>query len=643
MGTPRIRWALLLALVLMSLPVATSNAQSSIDLQNCDLQVGIGEITHPMSALCGTLEVPEDWSDPTGHKLSLYLVVVPKRNPTSTLPPIFHLEGGPGASAVEQFVQAWNFAYYDLNENHDLILLDQRGTGKSNSLLCYEIFDHALSDLAEIRTPEQEKEIQLGRMEACLTRLSAEVDPANFTSEALARDTDAVRAALGYERIYLYGSSYGTWLAQFIIRMFPDRIAGAGLEGTVGPWDNPWIRIAQNYDAALDKIIALCSADPACAKAHPDLREKLTSILEGLDKLPPTVSGTSSLSGKSYPVVMTSERFLTALQVAINSGPSAGLVPQMISQAENRVFTLPASLVITSAELPISDGMYWSVVCSETVAFYTEAQISAAKTGGYYGASDRLIDQLVAGCQNWRSAELDSGDVAPPTTNTPILILTGSLDSQTPSVFARETAARFENSTLAVFPYQGHGVLPYSRCAQNLAAAFFADPGAVKRLDTSCAAHDLMPVFSGAFEVSFAEQPDPRSGRTYALPKGWTPRPSAAEGSLSFFFSPEGTSSIGIGRLNQEVDEEVLRRLEAELSAQYEGRISLQASLKTFGTLILQYAVTTPDELYTGALVVLGGSIAGGESVLMWYAAPGNSFSATFESILTRVLLSVMS
>src|SRR5262249_24204828 len=148
--------------------------------------------------------------------------------------------------------------------------------------------------------------------------------------------------------------------------------------------------------------------------------------------------------------------------------------------------------------LNVSQGMFYSIVCSENVAFYTDALIAQDHQHTIFEQLDNSSQQE---CKGWPSAGLDPVDVAPVKSDRPVLILSGGFDPITPVSFGNETHTRLAKSQLAVFPYEGHGVIIGSWCAENLVAAFFKAP--TRALDTSCTRQDIKPVFTGTYQVSF--------------------------------------------------------------------------------------------------------------------------------------------
>src|SRR5258708_4365120 len=116
-----------------------AESSASLKLSACQFSVGLGDQQHSVDAQCGVLPVPEDPTKPHGKKIDLHVTVLPATGPNKKPEPIFHFEGGPGGSAIRNFGETFYSAYRLLRQDHDIVLLDQRGTGLSSSLQCTEI------------------------------------------------------------------------------------------------------------------------------------------------------------------------------------------------------------------------------------------------------------------------------------------------------------------------------------------------------------------------------------------------------------------------------------------------------------------------------------------------------------------------
>jgi pimeloyl-ACP methyl ester carboxylesterase len=515
--------------------------KASVELKDCKYPLGIGDKPLiELDAKCGTLDVPENHADPAGRKLTISFAVLPATDPAAKGLPIFHLEGGPGGSALKLWGLSWYSAYASFRKNHPVVLIDQRGIGKSASLQCTEITLKAFDDLTSAQTETEAMSEGLARYRDCLERVSRKYDPQYFTSNALADDTDLIRAALGYDQILVFGNSYGTWLAQYYLKRHGAKAAGVVLDSVVGPWNNFGLDIGTNGQASLDGVIKLCEEDASCNKAYPNLSEKFTQAVDRLRKTPARTAGMSGITGKSYGMTITVDKFRGAIFQSLYGSANYSLIPQMISDASKGIFTFPATILASAAEQAdlISTGLYASVICAEMAAFYTDdlarKYISDTLLFGTVEEQLQAVKSQQAVCSNWKAAKLSPEDVAPIRSDRPVLILTGGLDPVTPPKYGEETLQRMSKGTWVNFPYQGHGVIVNSACAQNMTRAFLANPSA--KLDTACVEKDIRPIFIGAYTVQSTPFNKPDASFVGAAPKDWTPE---QVGTVTFFTSPD--------------------------------------------------------------------------------------------------------
>ncbi|MCC7449131.1 MAG: alpha/beta fold hydrolase [Anaerolineae bacterium] len=619
-------------------PVAgQARAGRTVALNPCKFTVGIGDSKYDVDAKCGTLAVPEDRSKPDGRKLDIHFTILAATNPNAKGLPIFHFEGGPGGAAISSFGETWFSAYRLLREDHDIVLIDQRGTGTSASLQCTEITDKAFDDLAQPLTDDESHKLSVERMNACLNRVSSTADPAFFTSTILADDTDAVRAALGYDQIDVFGNSYGTWLGQIYLGRYGKHVHAMVLDSTVGPWNWALLDSANNAEASLNRIFALCESDAQCVKVYPDLSGKLQTALDKLDAKPVKLSAAGPISGKSYDVVITRSRLLESFRLMFYNSSYISTIPQAVAQAAQGIFTLPATMLVAYAELgnDMSLGLYYSVHCSESAAFYTDSIVKQYQRGSYYNSDDKSVDQLKETCQNWRSTELDAADVAPVKSDRPVLILSGVFDPITPVSYGEETHQRLPNSTLAVFPYQAHGPMASNKCAQRMVAAFFNDPA--KPVDTSCTKQDVKPVFMGAYQVKLVPFTDPNNTFSAQVPQDWTVQTDKSDGPMTFLTDQQETQLLGIGIFKNMKAADAQKAALDNIRKAY-GPVDVQFSQSMLFITIVQVSLDAPNEVYTGALII---QQIGSNTKIVFHAAPSNIFQAVLVPVAPPVFASV--
>ncbi len=176
-------------------------------------------------ARCGLLTVPEDPSAPDGPTVDLYVAKIAARSATPRPDPLVLIAGGPGQSTIDFYLQQRG-AFEQARRDRDLILLDQRGTGRSATG-----FECSVPDDFALDTAGGDA---IGTfVERCLDTL--EHDPRFYTTSVAVQDLEQLRAALGIERWNIYGVSYGTRVALHYVRRFPERVRATVLDGVVPP------------------------------------------------------------------------------------------------------------------------------------------------------------------------------------------------------------------------------------------------------------------------------------------------------------------------------------------------------------------------------------------------------------------------
>ena len=218
----------------------------------------------PDDAYCGSLTVPEDRSVQDGRTLSLKVVVLPALSRTPAPDPLFFLAGGPGQGAATMADMIGQM-FGRVQTDRDIVLVDQRGTGGSGGLECASTDD----SLSGINEPSA---VALDRLKSCLAGYGA--DTRMYTTPIAMDDLDAVRAWLGYDRINIYGGSYGTRAALAYLRQYGAHVRSVVLDGVAPPDLRLPLFAARDAQRALDRMFAACETDEACRSRHPRLGER---------------------------------------------------------------------------------------------------------------------------------------------------------------------------------------------------------------------------------------------------------------------------------------------------------------------------------------------------------------------------------
>ena len=208
---------------------------------------------------CTTLSVPLDPSHPAAGSIDLFVARVAAQSATPRADPLLVITGGPGQSAVDFYLEARG-AFEQVRRERDLVLVDQRGTGRSAAGFSCVVPDDLAVDSAGAAELER-------FVERCMGELQH--DPRFYTTSVAIEDLERVRAALGIEQWDVYGVSYGTRVAQHYLRRFPERVRAVVLDGVVPPPLALGPDTAREAQRALDRIFARCAADCRLCRAIP--------------------------------------------------------------------------------------------------------------------------------------------------------------------------------------------------------------------------------------------------------------------------------------------------------------------------------------------------------------------------------------
>ena len=464
-------WVLVLTLVTSLLPQAASAAAA--EPTPCRLR----GIEH--EALCGSLQRALDPAHPQGVQISVQYAVLPALARNKRPDPVFFFAGGPGQSAIEIAPQvAAMLARF--SNRRDIVLIDQRGTGRSAPLLCDP--DDLSLPLAELFSFERQRE----RLAACLTVLKALPygDLRFFTTTLAMQDADAVRAALGAERVNLIGASYGTRAALEYQRLFPARVRRAVIDG-VAPADMVLpASFSTDNQAALDALFSACEADKACASREPQLRERWRTWL---DSLPRTISLRHPLTDRSERLTLTREAALGLVRAPLYAPTLSAALPTAIGQATlGRLDALAALAQSLGGRrgVRMAAGMHFSVICAEDVPRLAAATDTP---GSDFGDSFAALYRET--CAAWPRGEVAASFYTLSPAPAATLVLSGGIDPVTPPRHGERVAkALGAKARHVVVANAGHGVMALG-CLRDVLFRFVDAPTDAEALnvDTGCA------------------------------------------------------------------------------------------------------------------------------------------------------------
>jgi pimeloyl-ACP methyl ester carboxylesterase len=433
---------------------------------------------------CGTFFVHENPADPHSRTIPLPVIVVPSRASKPRPDPVFLVSpGGPGTTNSEILpVVAW---YSPLRDERDLVIMDLRGTSGPSRLDC-DLLDPALGAAAYLG-PLFPK----SRVDACRAALEKKVDLRFYTTPIIVQDFDALRRALGYETVNLWGVSWGTRVEYLWLRMHPETVRSAILEGTAPvSFLNP-LPHARSAQDAIDSLFVECRRQPACQAAFPNVRAELDSVIARLAAKPATVRVAGSSGSAPVAVPLTRDAFAEGIRTMTYS-PRAASVPLFVHEAfEGKYDDFAAAAIRADRGLrsSIRFGFLLAITCTEDVSRIDPRTIARETAGTYLG--DARVREQLAACAGWPRGELpkDYGD--PVRASVPVFLLSGTADPVAPARFTAEAARYLPNSIHVVAP-GGH--VPRGACIDSMERAFLesASPRAV---DTRCVAQMRLPEF----------------------------------------------------------------------------------------------------------------------------------------------------
>ena len=435
------------------------------------------ELAQP--ARCGSLEVPENPDKPEGRKITVAFAVIPATGGKSLADPIVPLYGGPGENVLSAAGYiARQFAA--LRRDRDILLVDQRGTGRSNALTC-RLFDP--------KAPERSLRDFLppANVEACAAELSAGADLTQYTYLHFARDLERIREALGYERFNLNAGSYGTRAAQVYLRAYPKGIRTVLLHSVVPPDDIAPLSMAKSAQPQFEATLAACEKDRDCQTAYPRLRQEFAAILARLDAGEVRVP----VPGGAPQAALGRGRAVEWLRAKLYRPGSAAELPWLIHQAHGGDWSSFVDGILEQARAVDAEyalGLWLSITCSDDVSFVEEADIAPATEGTYLG--DYRIRQQMAACRPWPRAELPPGYRRPVRTSIPTMFVSGDLDAATPLSFTRHVAPGFTNRVEVVSRGQGH--TEWNDCVDRMYRQF-VETGKPDGIDPGCPARPRPP------------------------------------------------------------------------------------------------------------------------------------------------------
>ncbi|MBT3428202.1 MAG: alpha/beta fold hydrolase [Gammaproteobacteria bacterium] len=465
-----------LLLLLLALPISL---KAEPILSPCNPDENTRLLRIEPDSLCARVPVPESRANPEHRSIDLRVIVMPATGKTIEPDPIVLLAGGPGQAAAE-FGPAFISRYPELRKNRDILLIDQRGTGESNSLACQQEFEPLQNFELSGQTATEH---YINALKQCLATLDA--DPTQYTTPIAMDDLEYTRQLLGYGPLNLFGISYGTRAALVYLRRHPSSVRSLILDAVV-PMDMLIPEhIATDAESAFATVIADCRAQPACDQAFPDLTSKLEAAVDLLSAKKQKISLVHPTSGKTYQIEVDPLLINRVIRGAMYDRNLRQLLPLAIDEASKG--RLQAIVTIgfllnganEDGKPVLSIGMQNSVLCSEDMQ-----QVSTQLDSLHF--DNILFSMLKAACQFWPSNPVAEGFFKPIVSDTPVLLASGVLDPVTPPKYGEKAKQTLTNAIHIVVPGGAHGTTMLG-CMPDLLVEFLNELNP-QGLDADCAA-----------------------------------------------------------------------------------------------------------------------------------------------------------
>jgi pimeloyl-ACP methyl ester carboxylesterase len=441
---------------------------------------------------CGDLYVLENREQNDGREIRLHVAIAKSySNDPEPDPLIFH-SGGPGSFSLQWLY--WNLRrVVDILKHRDVIFFDPRGVGFSEpSLDCPEVMENFHEILGREHSSEEWVNTIVEANLACQERLlSAGIDLSAYNSAEMAADVNDLRVALGYEKVNLYGVSYGTRTALTVMRDYPAILKTVVLDSVVPLEKDTLGSDLMSAEQALNLVFEHCAADSACNDVYPDLKIAFKELIEQLDANPITVKVTHLVTNEVYDVWVDDSILGASVHEALYNYETIIYLPKLVYETlEGEDYKTLA----TSLEIYLfygdysSEGMRYGVLCSDEGTF-TSLESARKNIASANSAIAEFInndlEMTYRTCDFWGAKIADPIENQPVYSNIPTLVLAGEYDPVTPPSFGQLVADTLENAFYVEFPGLGHYVFADSSCSRDIVAEFLEAPNTMP--DSSCA------------------------------------------------------------------------------------------------------------------------------------------------------------
>jgi pimeloyl-ACP methyl ester carboxylesterase len=449
------------------------------------------------NARCGRLTVPENRAAPSSRTISLSVAIIPAKAATKQPDPIVWLAGGPGDDAITEIPWALGG---ELNSNRDVIFISQRGTFSAQpSTICPSVDRAGAVTLDMPYDSDEARKAVLEAQSACHQELLARgVDIAAYNSSESAADLEDARIALGYPKWNVYGISYGTDLTLTYMRLFPNGIRAAGIDGVFPPSTGG---AASGWKGAegIKAVFAACAQQRECRERYGDVEALFRRLVVQYERDPKTFM--VAVPGQAEPVKVKVSGGMLVQWVASPGTHFAGQVPAALHELANGRSDRITKLWATARLDPngvgvVGQGLFNTISCSEWVPYETEAEVAAAGAGFFpefprsallNAPNNQFLHDI---CSVWPVPRASPSVRDVVRSEIPTLIVNSQYDAQTAPSNGALVAQTLPNAVVVTIPNVAHVAFASpspdaNACAQKIVRSFFDNPA---KPDTSCIA-----------------------------------------------------------------------------------------------------------------------------------------------------------
>jgi len=426
----------------------------------------ISESGKEVTAEIGTIQVPENRKDLNASIILIHFIKLKSNNPTPNTP-IFYLEGGPGSSCTWQasnprYLENW-LPYLELG---DVVLIDQRGTGAETKRTLF-IWQKELPKNLFVNIEASQKHFNKMSQEALKVYNDKGVDLQGYTTVENAQDIDDLRQALGYDKISLFGFSYGTHLGQTYMKYHKEHVKNAVLIGVEG--FNDTFKLPLSMDVQLHKIALLSNNDSTINKEVPDFVALYKKVIRKIEKNPIEVEITSALTGTPIKVLVGPYGLNTIIRIDIGDASDIPVLPRLLYSIDQGDYSLLQWFVQKRHQMVY--GIHGMSITMDAASGASPSRLARIKEENQKSFFKNVVN--VSMIENWPIPDLGEDFITPLITDIPTLFLSGSLDFNTPPYQAEQAKWGYSNSHHIVVKNAGHEQIVYHPKAQETILRFF--------------------------------------------------------------------------------------------------------------------------------------------------------------------------